>query len=134
VVWKGNNVGSRSYAANRTTRGGEAAHQQNHASSQGGVNDWTNRVAFALAARHGLATLDMTRLTVAQTESVAWSSRWGDDLAAGRVDLHHWYTGLWRPVMTGALANPKRNPHPHPHPHPPPPPHPHPHPNANQVC
>lgn len=103
VVWKGNNVGSRSYASNRTTRDGEVAHQQHHASSQGGVNDWMNRVAFALASRYGIATLDMTRLTVAQTESAAWSSRWGDDLAAGKVDLHHWYSGLWRPVMTGLL-------------------------------
>ena len=87
-------------AINRTTSGDEARH---HASAQGGVNDWMNRMAFALAKRHGIATLDMTPLTVAQTSSDAWSRRWGDELAAGRVDLHHWYAGLWKPVMTGLL-------------------------------
>ena len=70
--------------------GDEARH---HASAQGGVNDWMNRMAFALAKRHGIATLDMTPLTVAQTSSDAWSRRWGDELAAGRVDLHHWLIG-----------------------------------------
>tara|TARA_B110001452_G_scaffold227614_1_gene202617 strand:+ start:204 stop:1163 length:960 start_codon:yes stop_codon:yes gene_type:complete len=101
VVWKGNHVGSRDYPVNRTTSGGEARHH--HASSQGGMHDWMNRVAFALARRHGIATLDMTPLTVGQTSSAAWAGRWGERLAEGKVDLHHWYSGLWRPVMTGLL-------------------------------
>lgn len=101
VVWKGNHVGSRDYPVNRTTSGGEA--RRHHASSQGGMNNWMNQVAFALARRHGIATLDMTPLTVAQTSSDAWARRWGDELAEGKIDLHHWYSGLWRPVMTSLL-------------------------------